>query len=187
MNFLSILLIAVGLGMDAFAVAISAGVVLRKISFGQVFRLSFHFGLFQFLMPIIGWFAGMTVSGLIADYDHWIAFCLLTFIGGKMIWDSFKKEREFKMADPTRGLTLIVLSIVTSIDALAVGLSLAFLNVTILYPSVVIGIVASGMTVTGMVFGEKLGQFLGKKAEILGGLILIGIGIKILAEHLPFC
>ena len=184
MSFLTISLIAVGLGMDAFAVAISAGVVLREISFRQVFRLSFHFGLFQFLMPIVGWFAGMTVAGLIADYDHWIAFCLLVCIGGKMIRDSFKKEDELKMVDPTRGFALIVLSIATSIDALAVGLSLAFLNVTILYPSVVIGIVAAAMTVTGMLFGKKLGQFFGKKVEILGGLILIGIGIKILIEHL---
>ena len=170
--------------MDAFAAAISAGVVLREISFGQVFRLSFHFGLFQFLMPIVGWFAGMTVSGLIADYDHWVAFCLLVFIGGKMIRDSFKEEQKIKTVDPTRGLTLIVLSIATSIDALAVGLSLGFLGVDILYPSVVIGIVAAAMTVAGMFFGKKLGQFFGKKIEILGGLILIGIGIKILVEHL---
>ncbi|MBE9547122.1 MAG: manganese efflux pump [Proteobacteria bacterium] len=184
MSFLTILLIAVGLGMDAFAVAISAGVVLREISFGQIFRLSFHFGLFQFLMPIVGWFAGMTVSGLITGYDHWIAFCLLVCIGGKMIRDSFKKEDEIKMVDPTRGFTLIVLSIATSIDALAVGLSLAFLNVTILYPSVVIGVVASAMTVAGMLLGKKLGQFFDKKVEILGGLILIGIGIKYLIEHL---
>ena len=185
MSFLSILFIAVGLGMDAFAVAIGAGVVIRKLSFGHVFRLSFHFGLFQFLMPIIGWLAGRTISDYIINYDHWIAFFLLVFIGGKMIWDAFKKDDgKIAQADPTKGISLIILSIATSIDALAVGLSLAFLNITILYPSIVIGIVAAIMTIIGILFGKGLGRIGGKKVGILGGLILIGIGIKILIEHL---
>jgi len=185
MSFLSILFIAVGLGMDAFAVAIGAGVVIRKLSFGHVFRLSFHFGLFQFLMPIIGWLAGRTISDYIINYDHWIAFFLLVLIGGKMIWDAFKKDDgKIAQADPTKGISLIILSIATSIDALAVGLSLAFLNITILYPSIVIGIVAAIMTIIGILFGKGLGRIGGKKVGILGGLILIGIGIKILIEHL---
>ncbi len=185
MSFLSILFIAVGLGMDAFAVAIGAGVVIRKLSFGHVFRLSFHFGLFQFLMPIIGWLAGRTISDYIINYDHWIAFFLLVFIGGKMIWDAFKKDDgKIAQADPTKGISLIILSIATSIDALAVGLSLAFLNISILYPSIVIGIVAAIMTIIGILFGKGLGRIVGKKVGILGGLILIGIGIKILIEHL---
>ncbi|MEA3470921.1 MAG: manganese efflux pump MntP family protein [Thermodesulfobacteriota bacterium] len=183
MGFLSIILIAIGLGMDAFAVAIGTGVAIRKLSFGHVFRLSFHFGFFQFLMPVVGWLAGRTVSGYIAEYDHWIAFGLLLLIGCKMISDSFKRV-EVKRGDPTRGLTLIILSVATSIDALAVGLGLAFLNTGILYPSIVIGIVAFVMTIIGMVFARVLGKLLGRKVEILGGIILIGIGIKILIEHL---
>lgn len=184
MSFISILLIAIGLGMDAFTVAIAAGVVTRRLSFGPVFRLSFHFGLFQFLMPIIGWAAGRTVSEYIVAYDHWVAFFLLSFIGGKMMWDSSKggDEKLFN-GDPTRGFMLILLSIATSIDALAVGLSLAFLDVKILYPSVVIGIVAFIMTMIGMMFGEGLGKVAGKKVGVLGGLILVGIGVKILMEH----
>lgn len=185
MSFLSILFIAVGLGMDAFAVAIGAGIVIRNLSFGPVFRLSFHFGLFQFLMPIIGWLAGRTVADYIIHYDHWIAFILLAFIGGKMIWDSLQDgDDNIRRTDPTKGVHLIMLSIATSIDALAVGLSLAFLNVEILYPSVIIGVVACIMTIVGMIFGEVLGKIAGKKIGILGGLILIGIGIKILIEHL---
>jgi len=168
MSFLSILFIAIGLGMDAFAVAIGAGVVIRKLSFGHVFRLSFHFGLFQFFMPIIGWLAGRTISDYIINYDHWIAFFLLVFIGGKMIWDAFKKDDgKIAQADPTKGISLIILSIATSIDALAVGLSLAFLNITILYPSIVIGIVAAIMTIIGILFGKGLGRIGGKKVSCL--------------------
>jgi putative Mn2+ efflux pump MntP len=185
MSLISILLIAVGLGMDAFAVAIGTGIIIKRLSFGPVFRLSFHFGLFQFMMPIIGWTAGRTISDYIVNYDHWIAFLLLAFIGSKMIWDSVRNDHvgAFADKDPTKGLTLLVLSVATSIDALAVGLSLAFLDSGIFYPSVVIGIVAALMTVCGMVFGDLLGKVVGKKVGILGGLILIGIGIKILIEH----
>ena len=184
MGFFSILFIAIGLGMDAFAVAIGTGVVIRKLSFGHVFRLSFHFGLFQFFMPIIGWLIGGTVSNYMINYGHWIAFCLLVWIGGKMIRDSFKETGKLAQVDPTRGMRLILLSVATSIDALAVGISFAFLNITILYPSIIIGIVASIMTITGMMFGESLRKIAGKKVGILGGFILIGIGIKILIEHL---
>ncbi|MBN2254838.1 MAG: manganese efflux pump, partial [Deltaproteobacteria bacterium] len=176
MSLLSIILIAVGLGMDAFAVAIGTGITIKRLSFGPVFRQSFHFGLFQFMMPVIGWTAGRTVADYIRDYDHWIAFVLLACIGSKMIWDSVINGQSgaFAGKDPTRGLTLLLLSVATSIDALAVGLSLAFLDIGILYPSVVIGIVAAFMTVCGMVFGDLLGKRVGKKAGILGGLILIG-------------
>jgi putative Mn2+ efflux pump MntP len=183
MDFLSVFLIAVGLGMDAFAVAIGTGVTIRKLSFGPVFRLSFHFGFFQFLMPVVGWLAGRTISGYIAGYDHWIAFGLLLLVGSKMISDSFK-DPEVKRGDPSRGLTLVVLSVATSIDALAVGLGLAFLNTGILCPSIIIGIVAFVMTIVGMVFARVLGRLLGRNVEIFGGLLLIGIGIKVLIEHL---
>ena len=184
MSFPSILVIAIGLGMDAFSVAISVGANARAISFGPVFRLSFFFGLFQVLMPIAGWSAGVSVADYIAGYDHWIAFGLLVLVGGKMIMESFNKETGDHSIDPTKGLTLIVLSVATSIDALAVGLSFAFLKISVFYPSIIIGIVAFLMTMIGMFFGEKLGKIVGKRVEILGGLILIGIGAKILIEHM---
>ncbi|NTW16343.1 MAG: manganese efflux pump, partial [Syntrophaceae bacterium] len=184
MNFISIFIIAVGLGMDAFSVAIGVGATARVFSSMSVFRLSFCFGLFQVLMPIAGWCAGMTVANIIAEYDHWIAFGLLAFVGGKMIKESFHQEDNIHASDPTKGMTLIVLSVATSIDALAVGLSFAFLNIPILYPSIIIGIVAFVMTALGMFFGEKLGKIVGKRVEIVGGLILIGIGVKIVIDHM---
>jgi len=170
--------------MDALSVAIGVGATARLLSFTSVFRLSFHFGLFQILMPIAGWFAGMTVANIIADYDHWIAFVLLAFVGGKMIKESFNKEQEIHASDPTKGATLIILSFATSIDALAVGLSFAFLKIPIFYPSVIIGIVAFVMTAIGMFFGKRMGKIVGKRAGIVGGVILIGIGAKIVIDHM---
>jgi putative Mn2+ efflux pump MntP len=184
LGFFSILIIAVGLGMDAISVAMSIGAARRDRSWGPTFRLAFHFGLFQFLMPIAGWLAGRTVADFIAGYDHWIAFILLAYIGGNMIRESFKHEEAAPLADPTRGWNLVMLSIATSIDALAVGLSFAFLKTPILFSSAVIGIVCFGMTVVGMRFGERLGRFLGRRVEMIGGLVLIGIGVKILCDHL---
>jgi putative Mn2+ efflux pump MntP len=184
--FAEILLIALALAMDAFTVALAVGLHLsngNSIGPRRYFRLSFHFGLFQFLMPILGWVAGMTVRGYIETVDHWIAMGLLTYIGVKMIRDS-GKSREYTRPDPTRGVSLIVLSIATSIDALASGLSMAILGVSIIYPSVVIGIVAAFFTLIGMRLGRRLGLRWRSKIAILGGLILIGIGLKILAEHL---
>jgi putative Mn2+ efflux pump MntP len=154
------------------------------VSFAPVLRLSASFGIFQFLMPIAGWLGGMTVADYIAGFDHWIAFVLLLYVGGKMIHESFQCEEQVHPNDPTKGLTLLMLSVATSIDALAVGLSLAFLKMPILYPSVIIGVVAFTMTALGMLFGEKLGKIFGKRVEVIGGIILIGIGVKILCDHL---
>jgi len=184
MSLLSIFLIAVGLGMDTFAVSIGVGVSARRFSLRRMFRLSFHFGLFQFIMPILGWLAGRTVYDYIAAYDHWIAFSLLVFIGGRMIHGAFRQEGNVNGNDPTKGSSLFVLSIATSIDALAVGLGFAVLDMGIIYPSAIIGIVTFIMTAVGMVIGDTLGRIGGKSIEILGGLILIGIGVKILLEHL---
>jgi len=183
-SFFSILILAAGLGMDALAVAIGAGIALKSPSQVPALRLSSSFGFFQFIMPVIGWYAGQTISTFIRDYDHWLAFILLAAIGGKMIRDALKGGKEFASPDPTRGIPLLMLSIATSIDALAVGLSLAFLKEAILYPSVIIGVVAFAMTWTGVAFGGRLGRVFGRKVEIAGGLILIGIGVKILLEHL---
>jgi manganese efflux pump family protein len=185
MGFLTILIIALGLAMDALAVAIATGVMLPAPTFRQFFRLSFHFGLFQFLMPIIGWLVGTTISSHIQTYDHWVAFGLLAIIGGRMIWGSFSNDSANAVVkDPTRKMSLIMLSTATSIDALAVGLSLAVLKVSILYPCVVIGVVAAIMTILGMLFGSRLGRRFGKRMELIGGLVLIAIGVKILFDHM---
>ncbi len=185
MNFVTILGIAFGLAMDAFAVAIAVGARLERPTFRPFFRLSFHFGLFQFMMPIIGWLAGSQVARLVHNWDHWVAFGLLGIIGGKMIYESFHKHDEnIRLTDPTRKWSLVLLSIATSIDALAVGLSIAFLEVKILWASIIIGIVAAVMTLMGMGFGKTLGARFGKAMEFIGGVILIGIGIKIILTHL---
>jgi len=185
MSFISILAIAIALAMDAFAVALASGVVLRKVSNRQYFRLAFHFGLFQFLMPIIGWLAGSLMALWLEAVDHWVAFGLLALIGGKMIWEASKKDQSKRIVtDPTKGLTLVALSVATSIDAFAVGLSLAILDVTIWYPCVIIGLVAAAMTLIGLRIGSRLGARFGRGMEIIGGIVLIGIGARILIEHL---
>ena len=185
MSTLTLLGIAIGLAMDAFAVAIGAGLQLVEVTPRQTFRLAWHFGLFQAFMPVIGWLAGRTLVQYIAPVDHWIAFGLLAFIGGKMVYEAFQENGdEADACDPTRGLRLVMLSIATSIDALAVGLSLAVLGVSIWYPALVIGIVAGVLTTIGLDLGKRFGALLGRRMEVVGGLILIGIGVKILVEHL---
>lgn len=186
MDFLTLFGIALALAMDAFAVALAAGGVLNPLTRRHLFRLGFHFGLFQALMPIAGWLAGMTVQKWIAAYDHWIAFGLLAFVGGRMIHEAFEEDEEKESTDPTRGLTMVMLSVATSIDALAVGLTLAMLGVSIWIPSVVIGLVAGVLTVAGMLLGRRLGHDWGQRVEVLGGLVLCGIGLKILLEHTLF-
>ena len=183
MGWITLMGIAVALAMDAFAVAIAAGLQLRPLKGGHVFRLSFHFGLFQAVMPIAGWLAGSTVQRYIAAYDHWVALGLLGFIGGKMIYESRRGEEERVGADPTRGWTLIGLSFATSIDALAVGLSLGMLRVSIWGPSLVIGLVCAGFTAVGMLIGWRVGRVWSRRVELIGGLVLIAIGVKIVVEH----
>ena len=170
--------------MDAFAVAIAVGLSLPQVTGRHVFRLGWHLALFQFLMPVIGWSAGRTVSAYIADYDHWVAFGLLALIGGKMLVDAFRNEPAQRRADPTRGLMLITLSIATSIDALAVGLSMALLNVSIWLPCVGIGVVVGLFTIIGIRFGNRLGARCEHWARAGGGAVLLLIGVRILASHL---
>jgi len=171
--------------MDALAVAIATGIALGKVSGRQTFRLSWHFGLFQFLMPVIGWLAGLSVERYLSGYDHWLAFGLLGFIGGKMIYEALRgREGEKAVSDPTRGISLVLLSVATSVDALAVGLSLGVMRIRIWYPAVVIGLVAGCLTAAGMHLGAPLGNRFGRKMELLGGLVLIGIGCNILYRHL---
>ena len=185
MSTLTLLGIAIGLAMDAFAVAIGAGLQLCDVTKRQTFRLAWHFGLFQAFMPILGWLAGLTLVEYIEPVDHWIAFGLLAFIGGKMIYEALKHQDEgVDRCDPTKGWRLVMLSIATSIDALAVGLSLAVLGVSIWWPALVIGVVAGVLTIVGLELGCRFGSLLGRRMEVVGGLILIGIGVKILVEHL---
>lgn len=184
MDHLTLLGIALALAMDAFAVALGTGMNLATLTGRHLFRLGFHFGLFQALMPIIGWLAGIGLQQKIAAWDHWIAFGLLASVGGHMLWEARSEAHEEKdLKDPTRGLSLVILSVATSIDALAVGFSLSVLGVSIWTPALVIGLVAGALTVAGMLLGRRVGDRWGPRVEVLGGLILIGIGLKILAEH----
>jgi len=184
MNFLVILLIALSMAMDAFAVCLGAGTLEETTGPRPTFRLSFHFGLFQFIMPVLGWLAGMNVVRYISNYDHWVAFALLAFVGGRMIRSGFSRGDERTQADPSRGWTLVLLSIAVSIDALAVGFSLGMMEVTIWYPAAVIGVVTALVSWLGLRLGNKLGEKFGKRMEIIGGIVLLLIGARILIMHL---
>jgi putative Mn2+ efflux pump MntP len=175
--------------MDALAVAIATGVRLKKVSPRQTFRLSWHFGLFQALMPILGWFGGSVVEQYLAKIDHWIAFVLLAFIGVRMILENFKSDApDPQHKDPTRGMSLIMLSVATSIDALAVGFSLSMLQISIWYAALIIGLVAAGFTLAGLHLGRLISSIsrVAHYATVFGGGILLGIGLKILYEHGAF-
>jgi len=185
MDFFSIILIAVGLSMDSFAVSVANGFTIRELNVKRVFLISFSFASFQAIMPLIGWLAGLGIERHIKELDGWIAFLLLSYIGLKMIWEgiqknSIKKESELKI------LTIIGESFATSIDAFAVGISFACLNISIISPVLIIGIITFAFSLTGLHLGKYFGKRLGKTAEIIGGIVLIGIGVKILIEHLYF-
>ena len=186
MDTLTLLFIALALAMDAFAVSLAAGVVLHPVSKRQLFRLGFHFGLFQGMMPILGWLAGLTVTHWIEAWDHWVAFGLLACVGVRSILSGLRGRRDEDDApfDPTRGASLVVLSVATSLDALAVGLSFAALGVRVWVPSLVIGVTAGALTVVGMLAGEALGRRFGRRAEVIGGAVLVTIGVWIVIEHL---
>jgi manganese efflux pump family protein len=177
--------VAVGLAMDAFAVSIATGIRLGCVTGRQTFRMAFHFGFFQFIMPVLGWFAGSAAGPLMGAYDHWVAMGLLGFIGGKMIHEAFAHmdSETCSPRDPTRGATLLGLAVATSIDAFAVGLGLGVLGMGIWFPSILIGVVAAAFTVTGLRLGCRIGILFSRRMEVLGGLILIAIGVKILFDH----
>jgi len=181
-----IIAIAVALAMDAFAVSVAVGLLLGRVTARQTFRLAWHFGLFQALMPIVGWIGGLTVRPWIECFDHWVAFALLAFVGGKMLLEAYRGDRERgEGVDPTRGWSLVVLAVATSIDALAVGLSLAMVQVSIWFPALIIGLVAAGFTAVGVHLGRLVGSVdqLARGSCALGGLVLIAIGLRILWEH----
>lgn len=190
MSNLAILLIALALAVDAFAVALATGVSLPEVSFRHTFRLAWHFGLFQGGMNVLGWAGGLTFRSQIESFDHWLAFILLLLVGGRMIQEALSSDDEKRRSpsDPTRGSSLVMLSVATSIDALAVGLSFAVLQVSIWIPALVIGVVASAMTAGGLHLGRVMRHAanLGTTTEVAGGLVLIGIGLKILFDHAVF-
>lgn len=184
MSLVEIIVLAVGLAMDAFAVSLGVGTTQYARGYRASLRMSFHFGLFQALMPIIGWLAGTTIAPLISAVDHWVAFALLLFVGVRMICSGMNSEPETRRGDPTRGFTLVLLSVATSIDALVVGLSLAMLGVTIWYPVAVIGVITALLSLLGLRVGSRLGLRFGKVMEIIGGGVLILIGFRVLISHL---
>jgi putative Mn2+ efflux pump MntP len=184
MSLWEILVVAAGLSMDAVAVSLAASASNRVRGAGATFRLSFHFGLFQFMMPVAGWLIGESVAGYIESVDHWIAFGLLSLVGVRMIHAAIGGADPKLGGDPSRGATLILLSVATSIDALAVGLTLAMLGNGIWYASLVIGIVTAGLSCLAILVGAHAGQTVGRRMEIVGGLLLIAIGVRILFQHL---
>ncbi|HCE97552.1 MAG: hypothetical protein A2X34_10110 [Elusimicrobia bacterium GWC2_51_8] len=187
MKTLEILFIALGLSMDAFAVAVAGGATMKKLHIPRALKMGFFFGGFQVIMPALGWLAGFRLKNYISGFDHWVAFGLLGFIGGKMIYESFEMEEEQNCAgkpSPFDTGTLTMLSIATSIDALAVGLTFSMLTVSIAGPALIIGLVTFIVSIFGVALGSKVGHFFEKRIEALGGLILIAIGLKILFEHL---
>ena len=177
--------IAVGLAMDAFAVSVASGSIFKELHIRHALRMAFFFGAFQAVMPLLGYAAGNTFAEHITNYDHWIAFGLLVLIGGKMIYEAFKiEEVEKKPQDPSSLVILLALSIATSIDALAVGVTLSLVTRHIYTAVILIGVITFALSYVGYEIGKKMGHFFENKIEILGGLILIAIGIKILASHM---
>ena len=185
MDFITILLLALGLSMDSFVVSVTSGMLIeKKVKLYAFIKFCLILALFQAFMPVIGWLLGKGLKQYIENYDHWVAFILLSIIGCKMIWEGFKKPEMKKKFDPFNNLIILGLGLATSIDALVVGLSFGFLNENIIYPVIIIGLTTFIVTVIGLVIGGKLHKSVNIKLEILGGIVLIGIGIKILIQHI---
>ena len=184
MSILTIIFIAFGLAMDAFAVSITSGITIKGLKFNNALKIAIFFGAFQAIMPLIGWLAGLGLKDFISGIDHWIAFGILSFIGCKMIYESIRIKSYEKEINPLNVYVLLMLSIATSIDALAIGVSFAFIKIFIVTPAIIIGIVTFLLSFLGIFIGNRFGHFFENKIEIAGGIILIVIGTKILLEHL---
>ncbi len=184
MTFLTILVIAVGLSMDAMAVSLGVGTTEHVNDRRSKLRLAMHFGIFQCLMTLLGWLAGSAVAQFISTFDHWVAFALLAYVGTTMIRAGSRPDMASYQTNPSKGNMLVMLSVATSLDAMAVGLSMAFLHMSILYPALVIGLVTFGLSIAALFLGNRLGEKFGKKMEVIGGIVLIGIGLEILVTHL---
>ena len=185
MNILNIVGISMALAMDAFAVAVAAGICLETLTTRRMFRLWWHFGLFQAMMLVIGWGAGLTIRGIIEQFDHWVAFALLAFVGGSMVRNALKPDDDCLRKDPTRGSLMVMLSLATSLDALAVGLSLSVINISIWMPAVIVGITAALFTAGGMIIGARAVRiaWVRKYAALAGAVVLYLIGFRILFDH----
>jgi putative Mn2+ efflux pump MntP len=186
MELITIIVIAVGLAMDAFVVSIVSGGAYRQLHVKHALRMALFFGAFQAFMPLIGSLAGLTLKEYITECDHWIAFALLTAVGGKMIYESFKIKSVEDNLDPSNVFVLLVLSVATSIDALAIGITLSLIMSSIIVAVTIIGLITFVLSYVGVVIGKRFGHFFENRIEALGGLVLIGIGIKILCEHTLF-
>ncbi|NTW24191.1 MAG: manganese efflux pump [Lentimicrobium sp.] len=193
MEIVTLILLALGLSFDSFAVSVSSGLMLPSIRFYKACIIAFSLAFFQALMPLMGWFAGISIRNYLLSSDHWIAFGLLSILGFKMIYESLKPEEQRNSFNPLDPVVLLTMSLATSIDALIVGVSFAFIEtpdtplwLAILLPVIIIGSITYIMSMLGILFGKKAGNKLGKRMEMLGGIILIGIGLKILLEHLWF-
>ncbi len=184
MSFYIVIIVAVGLAMDSVAVSISSGMRLGTVRFREAAKIALFFGFFQAIMPVIGWYAGSHIVDYISYYDHWVAFGLLAFVGIKMIWESFRADSPNRSTNPLDFKVLLLLAIATSIDALAVGLGFAILQVSILGAAIVIGVVTFILSLTAVYIGRICTCRFGKRVELIGGLLLIGIGVKILIQHL---
>ena len=186
--WLSVLGMAFALAMDAFAVSIATGIRLAPPRWSQTARVAVCFGLFQFVMPVIGWLTGRELAAWVAAWDHWMAFGLLLAVGGKMIHDALASRDDGSFggqsADPTRGITLLMLGVATSIDAFAVGVSMAMMQRPVLIPGIIFGLVAAVLSVVGMRHGGRIGRRAGSRAEVAGGTVLILIGVVTLVPHL---
>ena len=186
MSIWDIFLLAIAVSMDAFAVSISKGLSARKVTAKEALSVALWFGGFQALMPLIGYFMASSFADMVAMIDHWMAFCLLALIGGNMIYEALRGKEE-KTADTSFSIkTMFLLAIATSIDALAVGVSMAFLQVNIWSVIAIIGVTTAIFSVIGLLIGKKVGSRFHRGAELFGGIILVLIGIKILVEHLFF-
>lgn len=183
MKFITVFFIAVGLAMDAFSVSIASGVIIHKVAFKNAFKIALFFGIFQAFMPVVGWLTGLGLKGFISQIDHWIAFLLLSLVGIKMIYDSIRSETK-KNFDPLNIYVLLMLSIATSIDALVAGITLSMVDISIVTPVLIIGVITFLFSFAGVYIGGKLGHFFEKKIEMFGGIILVMIGVYILLEHL---
>ncbi len=191
MSLLTVLLVGIGVSADAFAVSLARGLKIRRLHLYQALLIGGAFGLFQALMPILGWLLGSAFGGLIQSFDHWVAFGLLALVGGKMLWEAIASHEEADPGEPVPdgkdgiGLReLLVLAVATSIDALAVGISLALLEVNIWLTAAVIGVITFVLSTAAVFIGHRVGVRFQRPAEIIGGVILIGIGVSILVEHL---
>lgn len=184
MNFITIILLAFALAMDAFAVSIASGIAIKDLRIKHSLIIASWFGLFQAIMPLLGWLGGVKLQGFIGGIDHWIAFGLLFFIGCKMIYEAFQIESVENRTDPMDITVLFTLSIATSIDAFAAGVSFALLDTEVITPVIVIGIITFIMSFAGVWIGDKGTHFFEKKMEVAAGIVLIGIGLKVLISHL---